>query len=148
MKKKVNRALLAEQYFLKGYSCSQAIVLAYQDLIKLDKETILKIASPFGGGIGRLREVCGAFSGALIVLGYLEGNSTIDIKKKATLYESIQKMAKEFEKANGFLRCRDLLKIHNQSSPKPSKRTAQYYHARPCQKIVKNAARILDKYVS
>ena len=101
MKKKVNRSQLAEQYFLKGYSCSQAVVLAYKDLIKLDEKTILKIASPFGGGMGRLREVCGAFSGALIVLGYLKGNDTIDANKKMMLYQDIQKMAKDFEKENG-----------------------------------------------
>lgn len=147
MKKKVNRSLLAEQYFLKGYSCSQAVVLAYKDLIKLDEKTILKIASPFGGGMGRLREVCGAFSGALIVLGYLKGNETIDANKKMMLYQDIQKMAKDFEKENGFLRCRDLLDLHNKSNAKPSKRTKQYYHARPCQKIVKNSASILEKYL-
>ncbi|MCQ2787128.1 MAG: C-GCAxxG-C-C family protein [Bacilli bacterium] len=148
MKKKINRAKLAEQYFLKGYSCSQAIVLAYHDLIKLDEETCLKIASPFGGGMARLREVCGAFSGALIVYGYLKGNPTTDIKKKTKLYEDIQKMAKEFIKVNGFLRCRDLLNLHDKSSACPNKRTAQYYSHRPCQKIVGNAARILEKYIS
>lgn len=147
MKKKVNRTTLAEQYFLKGYSCSQAVVLAYKDLIKLDEKTCLKIASPFGGGMGRLREVCGAFSGALIVLGYLKGNPTIDIKKKTELYEDIQKMAKEFEKVNGFLRCRDILNLRSKSNAKPSKRTKQYYDHRPCQKIVGNAASILEKYL-
>lgn len=147
MKKKVNRALLAEQYFREGYSCSQAVVLAYQDLIKLDKKTCLKIASPFGGGMGRLREVCGAFSGALIVLGYLKGNPTTDLKKKEALYVDIQKLAKEFEKANGFLRCRDLLNLHTKSNAKPSKRNANYYDHRPCLKIVSSAARILEKYV-
>ena len=147
MKKTINRRLLAEQYFLKGYSCSQAIVLAYKDLIKLDEKTCLKIASPFGGGMGRLRETCGAFSGALIVLGYLKGNPTLDIKKKTKLYETIQLMAKDFIKANGFLRCRDLLNLHNKSTAKPSKRNAQYYAHRPCQKIVGNAASILEKYL-
>lgn len=147
MKKKINRAQLAEQYFLEGYSCSQAVVLAFHDLMKLDEKTCLKIASPFGGGMGRLREVCGAFSGALIVLGYLKGNPTTDIKKKTKLYEDIQKMAKEFEDANGFLRCRDLLNLHNKSIAKPSKRTKQYYDHRPCQKIVASAASILEKYL-
>lgn len=147
MKKKVDCSLLAEQYFLKGYSCSQAVVLAYKDLIKLDEKTCLKIASPFGGGIARLREVCGAFSGALIVLGYLKGNETTDLKKKEALYQDIQKLAKDFEKANGFLRCRDLLNLHNKSNAKPAKRTAQYYHSRPCSKIVKNTAHILEKYL-
>lgn len=147
MKKKVNRGQLAEQYFLKGYSCSQAVVLAYKDLIKLDEKTCLKIASPFGGGMGRLRETCGAFSGALIVLGYLKGNPTIDLKKKEKLYQSIQSLADEFKQANGFLRCRDLLNLHAKSNATPSKRSAKYYHLRPCQKIVKNAADILEKYL-
>lgn len=147
MKKKVNRALLAKQYFRKGYSCSQAIVLAYKDLIKLDEETCLKIASPFGGGFARLREVCGAFSGMMIVFGYLKGNPTIDLKRKQELYTEIQEMAKEFTDLNGFLRCRDLLKLHSKSSPKPSKRNKQYYHNRPCEEIVGNAARILEKHL-
>lgn len=147
MKKKINRAKLAEQYFMSGYSCSQAIVLAYHDLIKLDKEACLKIASPFGGGFARLREVCGAFSGALIVYGYLKGNPTIDLKRKTKLYEDVQKMAQEFIKANGFLRCGDLLNLHNKSNARPSKRTKQYYRHRPCQKIVGNAAHILEKYI-
>lgn len=146
MKKKVNRAKLAEKYFLEGYSCSQAVVLAYLDLMKIDKKTALKIASPFGGGIARLREVCGAFSGALIVLGYLKGNATTSLDKKTKLYQDVQRMANEFIVANGFLRCGDLLKVHKES-PTPSKRNAKFYHARPCIKIVNNAARILEKYV-
>lgn len=146
MKKKINRASLAEKYFLKGYSCSQAVVLAYKDLIKLDEKTILKLSSPFGGGMGRLREVCGAFSGALIVLGYLKGNDSTDLKKKTKLYQDIQSLAKDFTKLNGFLRCRDLLGV-DKSKPTPSKRNAKFYHARPCQKIVGNAARVLEKYL-
>ena len=146
MKKKVNRGDLAEKYFLEGYSCSQAVVLAYLDKIKLDKKTALKIASPFGGGMARLREVCGAFSGALIVLGYLKGNESIDVDKKLKLYQDVQQMASEFIKANGFLRCSDLIKV-NKSNATPSKRNAKFYHARPCLKIVNNAARILEKYI-
>lgn len=143
----MNRAKLAEDYFKKGYSCSQAVVLAYQDLIHLDKEDILKIASPFGGGMGRLREVCGAFSGALIVLGYLKGNPTTDLKRKEKLYRTIQLMAKDFTKVNGFLTCRGLLNLKDKSSPKPSVRSKKYYAQRPCAKIIYNSVKVLNKYL-
>ncbi|MCQ2792630.1 MAG: C-GCAxxG-C-C family protein [Bacilli bacterium] len=143
----MKREKLAESYFLKGYSCSQAVVLAYQDLIKLKKDDLLKLASPFGGGIGRLREVCGALSGALIVLGYLKGNPTTDLKKKEELYQTIQKIAAEFKKENGAIVCRELLHLRCASSPKPSKRNEKYYHARPCLKMVNSATRILEKYL-
>lgn len=143
----MNREKLAENYFKKGYSCSQAVTLAYQDLIHLDEETILKISSPFGGGMGCLREVCGAFSGALIVLGYLKGNPTTDLKRKEKLYQIIQVMAKDFKKVNGFLTCRGLLNLKDKSSPKPSARTKNYYNHRPCLKIITSSVKILEKYL-
>lgn len=144
----MNRQQQAEHYFLQGYSCSQAIVLAFQDLIKLDQKTILKLSSPFGGGMGRLREVCGALSGAMIVLGYLQGNDTTDIKKKEKLYQKVQAIAKEFEKENGFIQCRQLLHLNElKSKPTPDKRDKKYYHNRPCIKIVGSAAAILEKYL-
>ncbi|MCQ2796830.1 MAG: C-GCAxxG-C-C family protein [Bacilli bacterium] len=145
---KINREETAKAYFRQGYSCSQAVMLAYQDLIKLDKKTILKISSPFGGGMGRLRETCGALSGAFLVLGYLEGNDSIDNKRKEVLYKKVQAIAKGFEKENGFIQCRHLLHLaENKSSPKPSKRNEKYYHSRPCVEIVGSATRILEKHL-
>lgn len=141
------RGDIAKEYFLKGYSCSQAVCLAFKDLIKLDEETLLKISSPFGGGMGRLREVCGALSGAYIVLGYIEGNPSTDLKKKEALYKKMQLIAKDFSDINGFITCRNLLNLKDKSSPTPSMRTKKYYESRPCKEIVKSAADILEKHL-
>lgn len=97
--------------------------------------------------MGRLREACGAFTGALIVLGYLKGNDSTDIKRKEKLYKNIQNFAKEFEKENGSYTCRVLLGLHGKSKPKPSKRNPKFYHSRPCLKYVGSAAKLISKYL-
>ena len=145
----MNREELAIDYFYKGYNCTQAIVLAFKDLIDIDENKLLKIASPFGGGMSRLREVCGAFSGIVIVAGYLFGYDDNDTgAKKNELYSRIQELAKEFEKENGSLTCRKLLNkdvVHD--NPISEKRTPDFYKNRPCPKIIGSAAKILNDYI-
>ena len=93
----MERKELAEEYFLQGYNCTQAVVLAFADLTGMRKEQLLKIASSFGGGMGRLREVCGAVSGMFIVAGLLYGYGTsFDDTEKAAHYSRIQELAAEF----------------------------------------------------
>ncbi|MCQ2753224.1 MAG: C-GCAxxG-C-C family protein [Bacilli bacterium] len=145
----MKRSELAKQYFLKGYNCSQSVVLAFKDLIKLDEATITKIASPFGGGLGRMRETCGALSGALIVLGYLYGSDNANAQAKERLYVHVQAIVKAFKDKNGFVLCRDLLHLDHQSdTPRPAERNAQYYHSRKCVEIVSSAAEILEQYLA
>lgn len=145
-----DHAILAEKYFMEGANCSQSVVCAFMDLTGLDYETSMKLGSSFGGGFGRLREVCGAFSGACIVAGLLWGYSDTTVKSlKADHYALIQDMAKRFEKLHGTLICREMLKgIESSTDSNPSDRTEEYYKKRPCPKIAASAAAILDEIIA
>lgn len=139
----------AMQYFLDGYNCSQCMILAFEDILDTDIKLALKIASPFGGGMGRLREVCGSVSGMFMVLGYLLGyNEPDDYEGKKVLYAHIQELARRYEEANGSIICRDLLGLtekRQDSTPEP--RTDAYYQNRPCTEKIGSAAEILETYL-
>ena len=146
------RSELARQKFLEGYNCTQSVVLAFSDVLQdqgLDPNTAAQMASPFGGGMGRLREVCGAFSGSLFVLGVAEGYrdpKASDAKKE--LYSSVQELAAAFKEENGALVCRELLGLGaGPSEATPEKRTDTYYRKRPCVELVASAARILAEHL-
>ena len=145
----MERVTKAETLFKEGCNCSQAVVGAFSDLLPFDEDTILKLASPFGGGMGRLREVCGAVSGMFIVLGFLEGyDNSSEAEKKQELYEKVQLLAKKFENSNGSIVCRELLGLSvKNDSPTPEKRTEEYYKKRPCVELVKEAVKILQEYL-
>ncbi|MBP5311488.1 MAG: C_GCAxxG_C_C family protein [Clostridia bacterium] len=147
----LSRAELAEKYFREGYNCSQAVVLAFSDILDTDLESLKRISSSFGGGMGRLREVCGAFSGMLIVLGYVAGYAAPETGPvKAEHYKRIQELARLFSEANGgSIVCRELLHLDksSQNGTQPSPRTEEFYRKRPCLGIIGNAAVILDKYL-
>lgn len=140
----------AMQSFLDGYNCSQCMMLAFEDLLTIDINTALKIASPFGGGMGRLREVCGSVSGMFMVLGFLKGYSTPgDYEGKKELYEHIQELARRYEEANGSIICRDLLGLSVQrEEATPEQRTPDYYKKRPCAEKIGSAAEILEYYLN
>ena len=138
----------AGELFLSGANCSQAVVLAFEDLTGLDKDTALKISSAFGGGIGRMREVCGAVSGMMMVLGILYGYTDPgekDCNKKA-LYQEVQALAGKFREEVGSILCREILK-NPSTDPNPTPRTAEFYKVRPCARMVMTAARILDEFI-
>lgn len=139
----------AMQNFLEGYNCSQSIILAFEDLIDIDREVALKMASPFGGGMGRLREVCGSVSGIFMVMGFLYGyNKPDDYNGKKELYEHIQELARRYEEANGSIICRDLLGLSvKKQEATPEMRTEEYYKKRPCKEKIGSAAEILEKYL-
>lgn len=142
-----SRAEKAKQLFLSGYNCTQSITVAFCDILKLTPETAAALSAGFGGGFGRLREVCGAFSGITMVLSAVYDYSDVsDNQKKKQLYAAVQNAAEEFKKQNRFLRCRDLLGIDEKAapSPVPQPRTEEYYKRRPCAEIVKTAAEILE----
>lgn len=146
----MSRKEKAMQSFLEGYNCSQCMMLAFEDLLTIDIETALKIASPFGGGMGRLREVCGSVSGMFMVLGFLKGYSEPDnYEGKKELYEHVQELARRYEEANGSIICRDLLGLTIQKEEAaPEKRTAEYYQKRPCAAKIGSAAEILEAYLN
>ena len=139
----------AIQSFLDGYNCSQCMMLAFEDLLTIDIDTALKIASPFGGGMGRLREVCGSVSGMFMVLSFLKGyNNPNDYEGKKELYEHIQELARRYEAANGSIICRELLGLSVQREEStPEQRSAEYYQKRPCAAKIGSAAEILEDYI-
>lgn len=140
----------AEELFRNGYNCSQAVFCAFADKMGIEERFALRLASPFGGGMGRLREVCGAVSGMFMVLGVLEGfEDAGDAEAKKELYEKVQLLAGRFEKENGSIICRELLGLQEKhSDPEPLKRTPEYYRVRPCAAKVRSAARILEEYLN
>ena len=143
----MNHSDAAVQVFLEGYNCAQAVAVAFSDVTGLDKDLSARLASPFGGGMGRMREVCGAVSGMLMVAGILYGyDDPKATTAKRELYAQVQEMASEFREEMGSIVCRDLLK-NPPSDPNPSPRTAEYYAKRPCARMVRTAASILDDYI-
>ncbi|MBE7002492.1 MAG: C_GCAxxG_C_C family protein [Ruminococcaceae bacterium] len=138
----------AAQLFLQGYNCAQAVAVAFCDVTGLDADYTARLVSGFGGGMGRLREVCGAVSGMFMVLGHLYGYDTPgDDAKKMELYTRVQGLAKQFEEINGSIICREILK-NPPSDPNPSPRTAEYYAKRPCAKMVMTAAKLMDEFIA
>lgn len=139
------RAEHAKELFLEGYNCCQAVVGAFADVMDIEFSTAMKIASSFGGGMGRLREVCGAVSGMFLVVGYLKGyDDPKDVQSKAEHYRLIQKLAQKFREENSSIICRELLGENGKDvSPVPDQRTKTYYQKRPCAELVYLAAKIL-----
>lgn len=139
----------AGAYFKEGYNCSQSVFLAFEDLYDLDRKAVLKLSSSFGGGMGRLREVCGAVSGMFMVAGILYGyDSPKDYERKAEHYARIQELARTYELENGSIVCRELLNINKKKDqPVPEKRTEEYYKKRPCKELVEMAAFIMETYI-
>lgn len=144
-----NHAEKACALFADGRNCAQAVFAAFCDVTGMDEETALKLSSSFGGGMGRMREVCGACSAMFMVAGILYGySSSDDDKEKAAHYKLIQALAEEFRKEHGTIICRELLKnLKTDNSPVPTPRTEQYYKARPCIRFVQTASEILDRYI-
>lgn len=141
----------AKELFLNGYNCSQAVFLAFADKYNMDDKTAMKISSSFGGGMGRLREVCGAASGMFMVAGMLYGyDEPMDYEAKKTHYERIQELAEYYRQANGSdsIVCRTILGVSGKDNPVPEKRTAEYYKKRPCPELVAIAAAIMEQYIA
>ena len=146
----MNHAETARQLFLAGYNCSQAVFCAFCDETGLRVEDAAKLSSSFGGGMGRLREVCGTVSGALLALGMLRGYSDPqDPAAKAAHYRLVQEYARRFRERNGSIVCRELLKdvpVSTGGAPEP--RTPAFYARRPCLRLVGEAAAILDEILN
>lgn len=136
---------IAEEFFRGGMNCSQAVVAAFEDVTGFDRDTSLRVASALGGGMCRMREVCGAVSGAMVVLGMAEGEGAdSDHAKKAALYKTGQEFAEKFKGEMGSIVCRELLGLPDgKDDAVPEKRTDAYYKKRPCAEIVRLAAEIL-----
>ena len=144
----MDRGMKAAQLFENGYNCAQSVAVAYADILGMDEKTAARVVSGFGGGFGRLREVCGAFSGLVFVFSTLYGyDDPADNQGKMEQYKLIQSFAKDFSEAGaGSIVCREILK-NPPSDPVPSERTEEYYRLRPCARMCYNAAHILQKYI-
>lgn len=143
----MNEIERAGELFLEGFNCAQSVFTAFCHRFGMDEETAKRVSAGLGGGVGRMREVCGAVSGAAMVLGsVVSAVSGDDQENKAKNYELVREFAERFKKRHGgTVICRELLEldIPMESSAKPERRTAEYYKDRPCLKIVEDAAEIL-----
>ena len=146
---RMNYSDKARGLFKEGYNCSQAVLLAFSDLTGMDEKTASMLSSSFGGGMGRLREVCGAVSGMFMVIGILCGYSDPkDQAAKKAHYERIQQLAEAFRRENGSIICRELLGLgKGPDVPVPELRTEAYYKKRPCAELVADAAAITEEYL-
>ena len=136
---------LAKSYFEQGYNCAQAVLLAFCDETGLTSEQAAKLASTFGGGMGRMREVCGAVSAMFMIEGLLRGYDDPKAKEeKAAVYARVRELADRFREQNHSIICRDLL-IDTETAPGgvPEERTKEYYERRPCGCYVEDAAELI-----
>lgn len=138
----------ATELFMQGYNCAQAVAVAFSDVTGLESGFAAKISAAFGGGMGRLREVCGAVSGMFMVLSHLYGYDAPNAgPEKKLLYTRVQELGNKFREINGSIICRELLD-NPPSDPNPSPRTAEYYAQRPCVRMVMTAADLLDDFIA
>ena len=146
------RVQRAVDNFMQGYGCCQSVVAAFADLYNLDDTMAKRIAAGFGGGVGRMRMMCGAVSGIVILAGLDRGQiDGADRKGKSMCYKVVQELLDEFKVQNGSVVCAELLELKGhekaQSSYVASPRTAEYYKTRPCAAKVESAARIFAEYL-
>ena len=147
----MNEKERAVELFKEGFNCSQAVFTAFAHRFGIDEDTAKKISAGLGGGVGRMREVCGAVSGAAMAIGSIcaatEGKDS-EIKQKN--YELVREFADRFTAENGSIICRELLglDVKMEKSAQPESRTAEYYKKRPCVELVECAAKILEELIA
>jgi C_GCAxxG_C_C family probable redox protein len=143
----------ARNYFVEGYNCAQAVVMAFDDIMAMDVVTLARLAAPFGGGMGRMREVCGTVSGMTMVAGAIEPSvDPKNMSQRQANYALVQAFAERFRNENGDIVCRRLLGlepiVERAETAMPSERTAEYYKKRPCVEYVACAARIVAEHLA
>jgi len=139
----MNKKETAIALFKQGYNCSQSVAMAFADEIGMTPDQVRRLTCGFGGGMGRMREVCGAVSGMTFVI------SAVYDEDKGKIYQRVQALAEKFREENGSIVCRELLglSIKGADSPIPEKRTESYYKKRPCSELVGMAAELLENYL-
>lgn len=147
MNEVLSRAERAVDFFMQGYNCAQSVAAAFASDMDLTESRALTLFSPFGGGFGRLRQVCGAFSGMMPVIGHFFGYSELSDPGKAELYPRVQELAARFEKVCGSIVCADILKDQAEVGGTASPRTEAFYKTRPCARVVYHAATVLEEYL-
>lgn len=138
-----SRAERAKSLFMQGFNCSQSVLAACCDLYGLDEQTALRVSASFGGGIARMRHVCGAASGMFMLAGLEKGSITGSAEEKKANYSFVRELADDFRNVHGSIICADLMGIaHEPQDPTPAPRTEEYYHKRPCGEIIASAVRV------
>lgn len=141
-----NHAERAARLFREGCNCAQSVFLAYMDMTGMDRDTAIRVSASFGGGMGRLREVCGGVSGAIMALGMICAPlDPTDQDAKAEHYRRVQEIARRFREKNNTLICRELLGDMAGSGHIPEVRTEEYYKKRPCERFVYDGAAALEE---
>ncbi len=144
----MDHGMKAAELFLGGYNCAQSVAVAFCDVTGLEEKFTARMVSSFGGGMGRLREVCGAVSGMFFVLGLLYGYDTPgDDESKKQLYTEVQALAAKFRESCGSIICREILD-NPPTDPNPSPRTEEYYKIRPCARMVLVAGQLMDEFIA
>ena len=148
------RSTTAREYFLQGYNCCQSVVMAFSDIVGVSPEVLAAAATGFGGGMGRMREVCGTVSGMTMLAGFLSpAPDPSDHSARTANYALVQKFAGSFRSETGSIVCRELLgatspaEAHS-TAPAPAQRTGEYYKKRPCAELVALAASIVARYLA
>ena len=145
---RVNQAVA---YFKDGYNCSQSVFMAYADLFDIDHELAKKMSVSFGGGLGRMREVCGTVSGMSMLAGFkYPVNDPKDQQARTRNYAMVQKMAGLFKEKYGTIICKDLLAAKKQAAatdPEPTIRDKEFYAKRPCARLVAESATIAGRMI-
>lgn len=137
----------AVRTFEEGYNCAQSVFATYADLFGMERTQALRLASPMGAGIGRMREVCGAVSSMAMLAGLKQGNTNpADENAKEEIYALVRYMSDRFQAVSGSLICSEILGLkEREESARPSVRTEQYYSSRPCSRMVAEAAKIIEE---
>lgn len=140
------RAKQAVRNFADGCNCAQSVLLAYHDVLGLTREQAAMASVGFGGGIGRLRDNCGAFSAAVMLAGVMEGEDGAKKEHRPQTYARVQEIHRRFVEVNGSICCAELLgRARAPEAPVPEERTAAYYRSRPCARIIRRACGIIDE---
>lgn len=142
----------AYAWFLKGYNCSQSVVAAFAPQLGLTEETALRLSAGFGAGIGRMREVCGAFCGVVTVLSMVYADPA-DPKDKSRMYALVQQAAEQYRSRNGggSIICRELLAKAGAApagGTAAEDRTADYYKKRPCPELCRICADLCAEFIA
>ena len=147
----MSRAEKAKEYFTQGYACSQAVALAFSDVVNMDEDAIFKMMLPFGGGLGRLRLTCGAVSGMAAIVGLVFSETENSPENKKKVYAIVQELCAKFQQETGSLICGELLanmKVPVEVGGAAEARTKEYYKKRSCAEMVYLAADILERYLT
>jgi C_GCAxxG_C_C family probable redox protein len=145
LSEKAKKIKAAKDAFMQGYNCAQSTALPFCSEVGIDEKTLLNVSVAFGGGVARLREVCGVVSGIAIIVGLKENRDYSNPESKKDIYVIAQDLIKKFEAKNNTINCGELLEIFDKS-PIPSERTDAYYQDRPCARLVEDGAEILCDY--